>query len=604
MAESSPHKLSAPPSSQTPTAQPQDLQQNSPYPAAALEATASLLQTQSSPKLHDKDDDLSILDSVEPTPGPPSYTPNSTDRSPDNPFRTMRQVKLFNCFQALGVFGLARLLYDECKEELERNQHQSDIWKKMIDDRDNSKHNVERLLSMLPDAVIESLIKGTFAYDLENEPKVKEYYNLCMRPGAYPGIYLHMMAYPQVEQSGAQTHSGRWLSPRQVQKLCGAYTAYLDDTDKPFNDAVHAMFGGEMGARPWAQIDHQVILGREWVAEIRQQYCENVDPMDMDTPHLKAPIMTGWSEDIQERIPQHAENSSTSCIFGFNNAFIQLAPSKGGFGFTWQPRTAILFPVWEPDQSTAQVAQILASLLTGSYWYHGGYNTTYAAGMTTPETEDPEIWDRAQENARSRLEHCKAPGELTRKFADVAENLASYQTWEEDRKPLDDLMQQLREEKAKTAEIMERRDVSETAYRAKAVEHAKFQKDHLERVEAADPDLGKQLKHIAELVASANRIDEEIRRRAGYGGLLSVSPQNLSPEELAEVEAREEGMKKNTEDAYQEAKKRLAARKEAARKQKEATALEATTSSQLSSSRQENLPVQGPSSEGNPESDK
>ncbi|KAI4264920.1 MAG: hypothetical protein L6R35_007273, partial [Caloplaca aegaea] len=485
--------------------------QGSPYPLVALRAQLSMV-TRPSQKPHD-DKKWSILDSVEPQPNPPSFTPDCTDPSPDNPFRTIRQVRLFNCFRAVGRSGIARYLYDECKIEADNPKRNWASWGKILKDREDFEHNVELLLSMLPDAVIVSLIKGTFAYDIEHDSKVHYYYTKFMGSSGHPGIYLNIIAYPRVA-IGPQTHPGRWLSPRQVSTLCDAYLAYIDNTDPALNDAVDEQFGGTAGSRRWAENDRQITVGKAWIEEVRKQYCDNIAPNDMDKHHVKAPTEIGWALDVKNRIPQHAENSSTTPIFGYNNAFTRLPINKRGFGFTWQPRSAMLFPVWRRDQLTAEVGEILGTLLTGSYWYLGGYNGFSAGGMKNHEEDrKEERWTAAKHNARLRLIHCQAPDELIRQYADLAENLQSLKAWDKDRQSLEGLKKELRDEKARTPTLVARREKSEAKYREVLAENSKIQDDRLQNITTRDPEFGEGLRRLKERILSSNRVDEEYRRR-------------------------------------------------------------------------------------------
>ncbi|KAI4143855.1 MAG: hypothetical protein LQ341_002797 [Variospora aurantia] len=530
--------------------------QGSQYPMVALRAALSIGKKPFQ-RPHD-DKNWSILDSVEPQPDPPSFTPDSTDPSPDNPFRTIRQVRLFNCFKAVARSGIARFLYDECKEESQNQERLSSSWGKILRDRDDFEHNIELLLSMLPDPVIESLIKGTFAHDVEHVDKVKIYYQTYMRSSGYPGIYLNIIAYPKVA-IGPQTYPGRWLSPRQVGRLCDAYLAYMDNSNRILNDAIDGQFGGKAGSRRWAENDRQITVGKAWIEEVRRQYCDNIAPNDMDKHHVKAPTEIGWALNVKNRIPQHAENSSTTPIFGYNNALTRLPTNKGGLGFTWKPLSAVLFPVWRRDHATAEVAEILGSLLTGSYWYLGGYNGFFAGGMKKHEDDDKvERWNMAEDNAKARLEYCNAPDELIRKFADISENLEWYKARHEDAESLNELKKQLREEKAKTLTLTATRKKHQQELQEKAAEHAKFQEDHLQSITFRDPEFGERLRRLKERILSSNRVDEEYRRRRGYGLLREKQP--LNAEEEAKVEARMERSAKRAEEDYKEFRKEIEAR--------------------------------------------
>ncbi|KAL8671921.1 MAG: hypothetical protein Q9168_003596 [Polycauliona sp. 1 TL-2023] len=61
--------------------------------------------------------------------------------------------------------------------------------------------------------------------------------------------------------------------------------------------------------------------------------------------------------------------------------------SKGGYGLTDPPTSALPFPIWKHVEVLAQIGGIVWSLLLGFYWIHAGYKGTFAG--TTPLQLDP-----------------------------------------------------------------------------------------------------------------------------------------------------------------------------------------------------------------------
>ncbi|KAL9023908.1 MAG: hypothetical protein Q9196_006890 [Gyalolechia fulgens] len=552
----------------------------------------------------------SILDAdeAEPTPAPlPGDHPDATIRSPDNPFRTLRQVRLYNAFKASGPAGVAHFLYEECQAEKAAGVHKSSTWDIIIQDGNNGNQYVTLLLSMLPEVVIESLIKGTLNYDMRQNQKVRHYVNVYMGSSGYPGIYLYTIVYPAVSifAPGVSVNGGRWLSTNQISSLLDKYTAYIEDTDQVTNDAVDAMFGGYV-ERKWADNDRKRSTGKAWIAEIRRQYCQNMDPTALDTPHVSTPFEIGWSKCVQTRIPRHAENSSTTYIFGFNNAITRLSGNKGGFDFTSPPFSAALFPVWKKDKDLANVAEILGSLLTGSYWYHGGYNCTYAGTFNVTLDEDDIGWDRAKSNAQDRLRYCQAPDLLVSHAVDLEENIETYRRRHQDREELDALKEELRKGKdgLRTSEAKLESWAHELRHGFQRREAAA--KDHYAALDARSTPgergepMGTWMSHVSKLTESSNRVKEEFDRRARIpyaklkplayrpGPLAVVQP--LTEEEQAKVEVAD----KRLASCIPEAIKRIMAQRDAKKKASEvptaaASQEEGSSQQQVSPSRTEPL---------------
>ncbi|KAI4180985.1 MAG: hypothetical protein L6R41_006895 [Letrouitia leprolyta] len=521
----------------------------------------------------------SILDDKDVEPAPtrlPGDYPDLTLRRPSNPFHTRRQVKLYNALQACGRAGVAHVLYEECKKEKADKIHKSATWDTFIEDSTNGNEYVTLLLSMLPKAVIGSLIKGTWNYNIRHDMEVKRYLSF-MKPASLPGIYLNTIAHPSMTMPGQATNTepGLWFSTNQINSLLDKYTAYIDDTDKATNDAIDQMFIGNTD-RKWAQNDRQREKGKAWIKEIRRQYCDKIESTEMDEPHFRAPIEIGWSRDVRKRLQQHSENSSTTYIFGFNNAVTRLPRIKGGFGFVGQPITAVLFPVWKKDDDLANIAEILGSLLTGSYWYHGGYNCTFAGTFSINLDEGDPRWDAARKNAQDRLRFCQGPDSLVSEATDLQELLESYRSRDQDREQLDELKESLRRanhdnDKAKD-KTRKQGGLLREAYEDLELYKQKYYAVMDSRATTrGEQQIGTFFSSIEKNIESSDRVDEDYERRAElpyarlrpstYQSGPKVTIQSLSAEEQAQIGNRITKQASQSGEAYANLLARREARK-------------------------------------------
>ncbi|KAL9003213.1 MAG: hypothetical protein Q9188_003899 [Gyalolechia gomerana] len=172
--------------------------------------------------------------------------------------------------------GLAQCLYEECESEL-RTAHDganpSATWKTMLDDRDNGTYYVVIYLMMLPDYIIEALIRGTLAYELKYNPEVARY-RIYMKPRNIPGIYLNIVAHGKwlvLSSCGKDPDQGKWLSAIELKKLLQSYTTYIENTEAAANDAADCQFKGQAGTRRWAKNERQKRISKERIEEIRSQ---------------------------------------------------------------------------------------------------------------------------------------------------------------------------------------------------------------------------------------------------------------------------------------------------------------------------------------------
>ncbi|KAL8898422.1 MAG: hypothetical protein Q9192_002094 [Flavoplaca navasiana] len=396
----------------------EDLASSSQYPHVSGQAYIDLLPNKTARKRLDPTEE-SILDAAMPSPIPLKPKPDLTDRSPDNPFRHSRQVGMINSLRLCGPTGLAQYLYTECRKYCSDVNTAHNTWNIMLDDQTNNTQYATLLLSMLPQVVIESLIKGTLMNDVGTNSDVKKYYRAFMRhAGEYPGIYFNTLGTSDFKMTGAgvpRLHPGKWLSTDQIESLLTKFTDYIDGTDPAFQATVDSVFGAPAAsagtAARYAENQRQVQTSKSWIDVVRTRFCDRVPSSEKHRPHISAPFEVGWSRNVQRRIPQHKKNAGTTPIFGFNNAITRLPVAKGGFGFPSDPFSGVLFPIWEDNKELARVGEILGSMLVGSYWFQGGYNSTWAGTLSLSPGDDID-WELARKHALDRLQHCEAPDAL------------------------------------------------------------------------------------------------------------------------------------------------------------------------------------------------
>lgn len=223
---------------------------DSQYPSVAVQAFIDLLPGLGD-DLHVVAGHVSIFDIDVPAIVTPNNQADPGAGNPGDPFRTHRQRHLFNTFKVAGREGLAKYLYEEYESELRTARdgtNPSTTWKTMLDDRNNGTYYVVIYLMMLPDCIIEVLIRGTLAYELKYNPEVARY-KIYMKPRNIPGIYLNIVAHGKwlvPSSCGKDPDQGQWLSAIELEKLLQSYTAYIEDTDAAVNNAVYCQFKAKL----------------------------------------------------------------------------------------------------------------------------------------------------------------------------------------------------------------------------------------------------------------------------------------------------------------------------------------------------------------------
>ena len=306
---------------------------------------------------------------------------------PDDPVQCQHQLGMLNAFRGLGRLGLAKFIYQAARDRY--NDHWS--WKLLAGDEGKDKF-VYQLLHSLPNEVLISLIKNTLAIDAQTNPAVKKFVEdemmpRQMRPMA--GIYINIArrSFPVVP-GYKDLHAGKWLTANQVKSLIAKVKCYLDNnsdkqsvaTNWGIDDAVSPFNSSYPTERrfPLTSGESRAKV-REWIDLIESQYVTKINPNNEDLPFQRCPMEVGWAQDINTRLKQHVNNSSTTPLFGLVNAISRLSVKDGGAAFP-KPLQLILFPIWKNNEDLKRIAEILGSVLCSSYWIYGGLNYAWAGG--------------------------------------------------------------------------------------------------------------------------------------------------------------------------------------------------------------------------------
>ncbi|KAL9640563.1 MAG: hypothetical protein Q9204_000658 [Flavoplaca sp. TL-2023a] len=533
-------------------AQRRELAESSPYISVATKALIDLVPKSSYNQFHDPNEPSNLDATDEPTATLIVNPPDASDASPENPFRSSRQVELFNVLEACGPAGVAHFLYEEC-EELKRSGETHKSLDDMLADRDNDTRYVILLLSMLPIPVIGSLIKGTLMYDRIHDPAVRAFFSLYMKNAQQiPGIYMNMIRIPEMDLSGTLQDAGRWLSPEQVNHVLDKYTDYLGGTDPAFSKEVDRCFFGQVENEPrYAANARARKIGREWIQATRKMYCDNVDHEEKDIPHMSGPSEIGWSRNLKNRIPEHSDNASTTYIFGFNNVITRLPVSKGGLGFTSAPVGVTIFPIWEKNNDLACIGEIVASALTDSLWKSGGFNCTPAGGFGIEPKTSPINWDDAQSHAMHRLQYCQAPDQLQLAALELADDMQRDQSIPQDEADLEEEKKGLQDANIRLGPARQHLEDIKAQLQARGKEFKNHLEERYEKLDART-DLPEEVKRrwrahkrLTEASQTSTRMQEQYQKErlsTVTNMPLRVGPaavkQPLDDEERAKVEAK------------------------------------------------------------------
>ncbi|KAL8646124.1 MAG: hypothetical protein Q9226_007007 [Calogaya cf. arnoldii] len=274
----------------------------------------------------------------------------------------------------------------------------------------------------------------------------------------------------------------------------------------------------------------------------------------MEELHESVPFEVGWSQNIRTPIADHEGNASTTSIFGFSNAITRLPKEKGGLGLTARPFSAALFPIWNDDEELARVGEILGSMLVGSYWFHGGYNSTYAGTLSLGDSKEIN-YDNAQREAVQRFTYCKVPDKLTLNAQRLAQRvhafLAPPNVTESELEELKDKIRSVNEELKEKDKKLEglREELADVTTKERAAEANYHQRRNaMENVLGSGKSFSDILRDATAASKSYAAVERVYRQRQRQP---SITPPSLSDKEKELLEAmerrREERVKEEME---------------------------------------------------------
>ena len=434
---------------------------------------------------------------LNPYPHRTNATPVTPTPNPDDPIQTAFQRKMLDAFKAKGRWGLVCSVYEEAKAKQRSTATKGAAWQYLVDDHENGDHYMYQLACMLPDVVIESLIRNTLPSDYaSNSSKaLKSFVDYHMNPVvSYAGIYLNIttragrIGYKQLpNQQPSANLMGKWLSSNEVTQMLDRVEMYIGNrkTDEWENTALDNHFlktsptttATSKRRFEWKKEDR---IGG-WVTEVRRLYCTNIAPADADKPFLRCPSEVGFTGNIPKRLADHVGNASTTPIFGLVNGITQQPASFRGFDFP-TPWGVVVWPLWLRDQRLARVAEAFGHVLCSSYWHEGGFNF-HGAGYSTIQSKTPVyediLWSNSIKAAGKRIDELqlldvelekasssKAKVEcLVRLKKSMASHDEAQKKADESAKKLEDARLPLREETSKKRDLLHEVDTQRQSIR-------------------------------------------------------------------------------------------------------------------------------------------
>ena len=173
----------------------------------------------------------------QPSPEPPSPKPLPAITRlpvrplPDEPIMTRLQRGMLDSFRAYGRLGLVECIYEEAKER--KSGIGGKYWDFLKEDWQTD-CSMLQLSMLLPDAVLESLIRKSFASDCWKDSEIRQFASQYMNlelPCA--GIYVNILTNSPKSfefkrlSIASNVESGKWLTSDQVKTVLQKVKIYV-----------------------------------------------------------------------------------------------------------------------------------------------------------------------------------------------------------------------------------------------------------------------------------------------------------------------------------------------------------------------------------------
>ncbi|KAL9032027.1 MAG: hypothetical protein Q9180_006747, partial [Flavoplaca navasiana] len=350
----------------------------------------------------------------------PSSIQQASRLDPKDPLSDPWRRTLWHAFQNYGRAGIAQEMYKKA-ESSAGTVH----WNKVLSDRQTGTFSIDMLLGGLTDACIRSMIRGTLRFDVLQDANLARF------------VHRHMKASkeaPSIYYMAPASATGKWLTPNQAEEMYHICQQYLTrvPTAKKMNTAI------DTWPKPSGSDDQRILTNQHnkdttqfWLAAMRKYYFHNVDTTKKDEPWVKVPSEVGFAVNTKDRLAQHCLNRKTTASFAIAQAVLRLPQNAAngipGFGFP-AVKQHELFPLFEDDETYAQLGEIVGSLLASSYGTYGGLNPSDAgtASLSAAMVKRPQsVFDGQMISQANRIRKSMFPDIETDRFCDLQRSLAS-----------------------------------------------------------------------------------------------------------------------------------------------------------------------------------
>lgn len=387
----------------------------------------------------------------------PSKTPQPVLKDPDNPLVTEWQKGLLNHFNNFGRPGIAMIFYRTARvaqaDPTKANVH----WQKLVADDSTSRYGILHQLMGLTDDAIRALIRNSLPHDttLPEAKDLMRFARDCMKPKTAPSIYCMAIASSTLPtlvpggKSAPRPHAGKYLSPVDHQQMVVKCRDYINDaySASDMNQAIDSFRRTKPWTGPGRKFSSTVF--DKWLPMFENLYAGNIDPAKTAVPWTKAPFEVGFAVNTEERLKEHAANSSTNSLWALVHALARLSPNvpaARGFGFPL-PRQWELIPLIEDDEEYAQLGEICGSLLCSSYFFQGGLNPIFAGTASLSKHvqswgPNHQKWKQQIFHLADRIEEAEYPAVEELRYAQLRRGLQALKSWKAKKAVCEGLLRQ------------------------------------------------------------------------------------------------------------------------------------------------------------------